>query len=423
MRVLFVNQYYAPDFAATAQQMSDLCERLVLRGHEVHVLTSRAIYDGRQIELPTYEVLNGVHVHRLGLEVSGRERLRHRFMGYLSFFAKAFAKGTFLPRPDVVVVLTTPPMIGLLGAWLRLVRGTRFVYWVMDIYPDIALEAGVLARAGLVRAVWSLVGRLSYRSAHRIIVLGSDMRAVIKRKLHRRAHDKVDVIRSWPGNSDVHPVPPGENPFRAAHLAPAGTFSLMYSGNMGTCHAFQAAIPGIQAFAGRRDVHFSFVGGGKQRPKLEENLAAQSENVIFLPYQEREQLSLSLSAPDAHLVTLHPKYDGLLVPSKIYGILAAGRAVLFAGSENNEVANIIHQSGCGMVVPHDDPEKFRAAVEWMVANPEEVRAMGERGRRYFEQHLQTGHLTDLFSEILEREAEEVDAWDVTPEPAPKNSHR
>ncbi|MBI1289791.1 glycosyltransferase [bacterium] len=404
LRILFVNQYYSPDFAATAQQMSDLCERLVARGHEVHVLTSTAIYDGRDLKLPSYEQLNGVHVHRVGLEVSSRQRLRHRLLGYLSFFSKAFLQGTFLPRPDVTVVLTTPPLIGLLGSWLKLVRRTRFVYWVMDVYPDIALEAGVLSRIGITRAVWSVVGRFTYRNADRIVVLGSDMQQVIRRKLPRKDSNKVTVIRSWPGNDDVHPIPPKENTFRQQHLGDEAIFALMYSGNMGTCHAFQAVIPGIKSFAGRKDVHFSFVGGGKQLPKLSENLGEQKENVLFLPYQERESLSQSLSAPDAHLVTLQPRYDGLLVPSKIYGILAAGRAVLFAGSENNEVAHLIREAECGMVVPFDDAEAFRKAVEWMAANRAEVAEMGARGRRYFEERLQTDQLTSSFGELLELEA-------------------
>jgi glycosyltransferase involved in cell wall biosynthesis len=417
LRILFVNQYYAPDFAATAQQMSDLCERLAARGHEVHVLTSTAIYDGRKLVLPAYEVRNGVHVHRLGLEVATRDRLRHRFLGYISFFIKAFVRATFLPRPDVAVVLTTPPLIGLLGTWLRLIRGTRFVYWVMDIYPDIALEAGVLSRLGPTRAIWSLMGRVAYRSADRIVVLGQDMQRVVRRKLHRGAHDKVEVIRSWPGNDDVHPIPPAENAFRQEHLGAEGVFCLMYSGNMGTCHAFQAVIPAIESFAGRTDLHFSFVGGGKQQPKLEGALGKQVENVVFLPYQERERLSQSLSAPDAHLVTLHPKYDGLLVPSKIYGILAAGRAVLFAGSEDNEVAHLITTAGCGLVTPFDDPKAFREAVEWMCANPKEVREMGLRGRHFFESHLQTDQLTAAFGELLEAEIADQEQWISAPDPA------
>ena len=400
MRFLFINQYYAPDYAATAQQLADLCEKLASLGHEVHVLTSRAIYDGRQLELPEEEVLNGVHVHRVGLASTGRERIRQRLMGYLSFYVKAFAKINFLPKPDVVVTLTTPPMISLLGTWLRLVKKTRFVYWVMDVYPDIAIHAGVLKRMGPTRTVWSALGRLSYLTANRVIVLGEDMKSVIGRK-GNNAH-KTDVINSWSSGKEVFPVPAEENSFRQQHLK-ADAFCLMYSGNAGTCHAFEGTIAGIKSLAGDSSVHFSFVGGGKQIPRLKEELGSQKENVAFLPYQDRKDLALSLSAPDAHLITLQPRYDGLLVPSKMFGIMAAGRAVLFAGSEQNEIARIIRAAKCGLVIPPDDGAAFAEAVRWMAQNRDEVRQMGERGRAYFEQNFDTEILTTRFAMLLEKE--------------------
>jgi glycosyltransferase involved in cell wall biosynthesis len=415
VRYLFVNQYYSPDFAATAQQMSDLCELLAAEGHDVHVLASKAVYDGRALRLPDYEVLNGVHVHRVGLVMNGRERLRHRFVGYLSFFAQAFLRATVaLPKPDVVVVLTTPPLIGLLGTWLRLVRGVRFVYWVMDVYPDIALQAGVLSRWGALRACWSLLGRLTYRSAHRIVTLGHDMRRVITSKLPAQDAGKVEVIQSWPGEAHIHPIAPEENQFRRQLLGDREVCLVMYSGNMGTCHSFKPVISGIQAMAGRLDLLFAFIGGGKQAANLKECLESQRENVVFLPYQDRGALSESLSAPDVHLVTLQPRYDGLLVPSKIYGILAAGRPVLFVGSRNNEVARIIQEAGCGVIVADDDAEGFKSAVEWLARNPDEVAAMGQRGRAYFEEQLRPELLLGQFSKLLDEEATEATAWRLTP---------
>lgn len=400
MRFLFINQYYSPDFAATAQQMADLCEKLATLGHEVHVLTSRAIYDGRKLDIPSYEVLNGVHVHRVGIASTGRERIRQRLLGYLIFYIKAFAKINFMPRPDVVVTLTTPPMISLLGAWLRLFRRSRFVYWVMDIYPDIAIRAGVLSRVGVIRALWSALGRLSYLTANRIVVLGQDMKDVVRKKGLWR--DKIDVINSWASSEEIHPQPRDQNQFRAQYLRP-DAFCLMYSGNMGTCHAFRSATTAIKSLSQRKDIHFSFVGGGKQLPHIKEALGSNTQNTIFLPYQDRSSLAESLSAPDAHLITLQPRYDGLLVPSKLYGIMAAGRAVVFAGSDNNEIARIIRRAQCGVVIAHDDPEAFREAVEWMAANPAEVHAMGERGHEYFLRNFDTEILTTRFAMMLEQQ--------------------
>ncbi|MEQ8820889.1 MAG: glycosyltransferase family 4 protein [Sumerlaeia bacterium] len=405
MRFLFINQYYSPDYAATAQQLSDLCESIAEAGHEVHVLTSRALYDGRDIELPAEEVLNGVHVHRVGLSNKGRNSLRDRLIGYLSFYVRAFTKAHFLPRADVVVTLTTPPMISLLGTWLRVLRKSRFVYWVMDIYPDIALNAGVLSRVGPTRGIWSALGRISYLTANRVVVLGSDMKRILSKKGVRES--KIDVVQSWFCAEDIRPVPACENGFRK-EFCDGKDFTLMYSGNMGTCHTFRSVAEGIQLLEERngddRSTQFLFVGGGKKKPWLMEQLGKLTERVKFLPYQDRSELDKSLTAPDAHLITLEPKYDGLLVPSKLYGIMAAGRAVLFVGSDNNEVARILRESRCGVRVDPDNAEAFAAAVRELASDPDETRAMGERGRAYFERHFERRWACERFLRMLEDEA-------------------
>ncbi len=397
MRILFINQYYAPDYAATAQILSDVCEHLAEEGHEVHVLASRAVYDGRNLELPSYEKRNGVHVHRLSIRSTSRARIRHRLMGYLGFYWKAFFRANLMRRPDVVVALTTPPMIAFLGAWLRLVRRARFLYWVMDIYPDIALKSGVIKPRGIIRAMWSALGRFGYYSANRVVVLGEDMKETIVKK--RVRPDKVHVVNCWSSGEDVYPMDPHKNSFRQSQGMNGG-FTLMYSGNMGVCHSFDSVISGFSSLTEKDPINAFFIGGGKQEPLLREELAPLNGRVRFLPYQDRQDLAASLSAPDAHLITLNPLFDGLLVPSKIYGIMAAARAILFVGSQNNEVARIVQEADCGVIVDPDDPDGFVEATRWMQSHPKDVREMGERGRRYFEEHFEKRIGLESFKRVL-----------------------
>ncbi|MCC6547327.1 glycosyltransferase family 4 protein [Candidatus Sumerlaeota bacterium] len=401
MRFLFINQYYSPDYAATAQQLADLCESLAAKGHDVHVLASRALYDGRDMKLQAYEVINGVHVHRIGLSTNKRDRIRQRLQGYASFYIKAFAKVHLLPRADVVVTLTTPPLISLLGTWLRIVKRSRFVCWVMDVYPDIAIEAGVLHRLGLARGVWSALGRVSYMTANSLVVLGNDMKSVIARK--SVSENKIHIIQSWACGDEVHPVPKEDNSFRANHFA-EGNFTVMYSGNMGTCHTFDEVIRGIRALKDDKQTQFSFVGGGKQLSRLKEKLSDLPETVKFLPYQDRKALSLSLSAPNVHLITLQSRYDGLLVPSKLYAIMAAARPAIFVGSENNEVARIIREAGCGIIVPEGDCNAFVNAVKQLRDDPAAAERMGQNGRDHFERNFDRKIGVRRFAEMLEREA-------------------
>ncbi|MBX3728254.1 MAG: glycosyltransferase family 4 protein [Candidatus Sumerlaeia bacterium] len=401
MRFLFINQYYLPDYAATAQPMADVCERLAADGHEVHVITSRALYDGRQMELPRNETLRGVHVHRVSLATASRARFRHRLVGFVSFMAGAFWRAHRLPRPDVVVTLTTPPLVSLLGAWIKQVRRTSFVYWVMDIYPEIAERAGVLRRMGPINPIWSRLAGLGYAAADRLVVLGSDMRDVLSAR--GVAASKIEVLPNWAHADLIHPVPPETNAFRRQHLRP-GQFTVMYSGNMGACHTFCSLFRVLPQLNGKDAFDFLFVGSGRKQGELVEKLGGLGDRVRFLPYQERESLSESLSAPEAHLVTLDPRFDGLLVPSKIYGIMAAARPILFIGSEDNDVARTIREARCGVRVPPEDPEAMMAALRAMAADPEETVRMGLRGRAHFEQNFERREATARFVSLLERQA-------------------
>jgi len=379
MRFLFINQYYAPDYAATAQQLSDLCEQLAAAGHEVHVLTSRAIYDGRSLQLPKFEVLNGVKVHRLSIGNTSRTRLRDRFFGYLSFYTKAFMRVHTLPKADVIVTLTTPPLISLLGTYVKLIKGSKYINWVMDIYPDIAVRAGVLSRYGLPNIIWSTLGKLSYRTADKLVVLGHDMkREMMSKKIEE---SKIEVIQCWACSKEVYPIEVTTNEFRQEALC-HNSFNMMYSGNMGTCHAFKELMTVLDELKENTQIKMTFIGGGKQLPELKNRLQSH-KNVEFLPYQDRTKLANSLSAPDAHLITLQDRYDGLLVPSKLYAIMAAARPVVFVGSENNEVARIVRDSDCGVVVPLGKPELLKKAFLDFANDPEMARELGENGRRYF----------------------------------------
>jgi glycosyltransferase involved in cell wall biosynthesis len=400
MRLLFINQYYAPDHAASAQLCGDLCEDLARRGHEVHVVAGRSLYDGRALRLASEEMVQGVHVHRVGATGARPERLRHRLARSASFLLLALGRAHRVPRPDVVVTLTTPPVLSLVGCWLRAARGARSVQWVMDIYPDIAVRAHVISPWGPVRVLMSGMGRVCRGTASRVVVLGGDMRDVLVAK--GAAPGKIEVIPCWAGGGEIAPRDREANAFARKHLRP-GVFTLMYSGNMGLCHTFSDVVEGIGLLGEEGfEADFLFVGGGKRLAEVREALEGR-RNVAFLPYQDRQVLGESLTAPDAHLVTLDPRFDGLMVPSKLHAVMAAGKPVLFVGSERNEVARVIQAARCGLVVAPHDARGFAGAVRQLATSPEEREAMGRRARQYFEEHFERERVIDRFARLLEEE--------------------
>jgi glycosyltransferase involved in cell wall biosynthesis len=227
--------------------------------------------------------------------------------------------------------------------------------------------------------VWGLFAKLSYAAAHRIVVLSPGMReALIAQGVPR---EKVSVVPTWADQDEVRPVPREENLFRREHGL-GEDFVVMYSGNLGTCHLYREFADAARRLQHRHDIRFLFVGGGKRSDLLRAEIG-ELPNVRFLPYQERTMLAESLSAADVHLVSLDPCYEGLLAPSKLYGIMAAGRPVLYVGGDRGDIPQVLRASECGAVVPPGRGDLLAEAIVRMAASPAERLEMGARARAGF----------------------------------------
>ncbi len=200
MRILFLNQYYIPDVAATGQLLADVAEELAAQGHEVHVICSRRTYSGGPAKYAASDVINGVHVHRVGATGFGPGRAVGRMIDYLSFYALATWRALRLAQMDVCVALTTPPFIALIGLMLRRLRGTKVVVWMMDVYPEVAVAFDVLSERSLLRRLLARVSRRIYRAAVAVISLGEVMTERLMEAGVPR--DKITVVHNWaPGEA------------------------------------------------------------------------------------------------------------------------------------------------------------------------------------------------------------------------------
>jgi glycosyltransferase involved in cell wall biosynthesis len=380
-RLLFINQYYWPDHASTAQHLTDLAEALAAEGHEVHVLCSKRGYRPGGEAQPARETRNGVTIHRVGATSLGRRSLGRRYADYLSFYALAGARAFASPRYDAVITLTTPPLIGLLGTMLRRLRGSRHVVWSMDLHPDASLALGMMSLRNPIVRLLAWLSDHVVRSADRVIVLGDYMADRIAAKGVRPA--RVAMIPVWSRREEVYPLPRDGHPLRE-QLGLAGKFVAMYSGNIGLAHRFDEMLEAARRLRQREDIVFLFVGDG---PRLGEVRAVKEaerlENVRLLDYFPREQLYASLSTADVHLISMRPEMAGIVVPGKLYGAMASGRPAIFVGPDHCETADTIREAACGRVVRPGDAAALVAAIEELAANPPECQAMGQRGRKAF----------------------------------------
>ena len=380
-RILFINQYYWPDHASTAQHLSDLTESLTARGIECHVLCAQGTYKPGEPLPPRFEVHQGVHIHRVPATSLGRKSTLSRMTDYLSFYVRAVVAALTLPRFDGVVTLTTPPIIGLIGSMLGLLKGTKHVYWSMDLHPDASLALGRMSPRNPVVRLLMWISDAVYRQADQVVALGPYMAERILAK--GVDPERISSISVWSRRDEVFPVPREGNPLRKT-LGLDGKFVAMYSGNLGLAHRSDEFVEAARRLRDRDDIVFLFVGGG---PRLGEVRAAKEseslDNIKILDYFPREQLHYSLTLADAHLISMRPEMTGIVVPCKVFGAMAASRPTLFVGPARCETADVIRHAGCGMTVEPGDAGGLLDAIVRLADNPALARQMGERGRSAF----------------------------------------
>lgn len=401
-RILFVNQHYPPDVASTGQHLSDLTEHLAEAGFDVDVLTSSARYEGGGLAAPEKETLRGVRVRRVSVPGFGRDSHLGRILDYAGFFAAALARLLFGERYDLVVYLTTPPLLPVLGLVGRLARGQSYAVWSMDLHPEAEEALGIYPEDAWYASALAALSDLSYRRADFVVDLGPVMKERIEGKGVPR--ERMHTIPVWNDADRVHPVPRSENPL-IEEFGVEDRFVVMYSGNAGLGHRFEEVLRAMERFAGHPDIFFLFVGDGPRRQEIEEfTSAAGITNFAYHDYVDRELLSYSLSVAHVHLITLKSEMAGIAAPGKLYGILAAGRPALMVGPERSEPGHVIREYGVGTVVePTDTGESVKAICEEIESawrNQARCEDVGERARRVFVERFSSEVVLEQWEELL-----------------------
>lgn len=422
MRVILLNQAFYPDHAATAQHAHDLARHLVRQGHEVAVITSRSLYGQKGASLPRFEQIEGIEVHRVGASLFGKSSILARILDFALFYVLATLKALRLRRADVIVPFTTPPFIALVGLLLRAVKGTRVVYWLMDLYPDLPVACGVMKRHGWTTALLERLHRFCLRRVDRVVVLGRCMKQLVLDKAVPA--ERIEQIGVWADHTEVTPLPREDNPYRAQWDL-AGKFVVMYSGNFGLGHDVETLCGAIERLRDRDDIRFLCVGGGKRLEELRRFIEqAKVTNVQVHPYQPREKLDALLSLADVHLISLAAPVCGIMVPSKLFGILAAARPSIFVGPTGSEIARVLAESDAGLTVSNGDAEALAQAIRALQADPARAQAMGDRARQALIERYDRAHACAAWERLLRRlvpPAPAATAAAATPVPGTKDA--
>jgi colanic acid biosynthesis glycosyl transferase WcaI len=392
-RLLVLNQYYWPGFEATAHLLSELCEAFA-ETYDVTVVTGRL--RGRP-DLPHEEVRNGVRILRVDSAAYDRAQLSGRATNYLTYLGQVLRVGTSLERHDIVLAGTDPPILG--DAALVVARRHRAPLVVIseDVFPEIAVALGRLEPGPLVSLLSRLVG-FYLRRAERVVAIGETMRRRLEAK--GAPSDRVVVIPNW---TDVKAIEPAskDNEWTAANGL-SDNFVVMHSGNVGHAQDLDSLIRADTLLRDVDDLRIVIIGTGARHAELvalRDRLEA--EHVRFLDFQPREVLSQSLAAADVHVVGLARGLAGYIVPSRLYGILAAGRPVIAAAEEESETARLVRDVGCGIVVPPGDPLALAETIRACRDGSYDLAEMGRRAREYAEREADRPIAVERYRRLLE----------------------
>jgi glycosyltransferase involved in cell wall biosynthesis len=367
-KILMVNQFFWPDVAPTGQFLTDVARRLGYEGHDVTVICSGGLYGHAESaeDRPPVEIKQ---VPGLPYERSTLARL----LSYGTFFIAAMWHGLRVPRQDVVVTMTTPPLLAIVGSLLKALRGTRHYVWEMDLFPDVFVSLGTFKENSWITRFLGWVEGSCRRRSDGIIAIGPCMQErLLARGLPKNL---VRLAENWADGSVIMP-----GPYRSS-----GPLNILYSGNLGLAHEISTILTVMRHFRNDSRFVFTFAGGGVRRTWLEQICDAEGiRNALFLPYASRESMGEHLGKADIGLVTELPAFIGTVVPSKVYGLMAAGRPILFIGPRQATPDLLIRRFDCGWQIEPGHVNALVELLEKLSVNREEVLSRGRRARSAFE---------------------------------------
>jgi colanic acid biosynthesis glycosyl transferase WcaI len=401
VRVLLLNLYFPPDTSATAKMALTVAEALSVK-HDVTVLCGRPSYDPterRRWRLFQTEQTGRIRIVRVGSSDYLRTQMNKRVFNYLSYVFLAIPRALFLPT-DVVLAMTDPPFEGIIGAFIAMLKAKPFVYNIRDMYPDMAI-GGSIVRPGLLSRVWESLHRWALRRATKVIVLGEDMRTRIVAKGVPSANisivrDGADLIptNTQPAALDNDVVHAIRGEFR---------FVLLHAGNLGFYGAWDTLLAGARALSSD-GIGIVFVGDGAQRDRLQA-AAKDIPNVRFLPFFQSNKISSVLAAADAHLITVKRGLEGVVVPSKMYGILVAGKPIVAVAPRECDVVALGEKKGFSLYSDPDNGQEFANSVRKLANDPERLRQMGMAASAAAPEYERANELAKLVA-ILEKSSME-----------------
>lgn len=402
MRILIINQYFYPDISATSQIITELAVGLS-KYFEIEILCGKPSYnpiESTKINLFKFYKYRGCKVLRVWNTTFERKSFIGRILNYLTYIFFAVFTIIFLKRVKICIAMTDPPFAGFIALVLKKIKSIPYIVNIRDLHPDIELTTGLL-KNNFFTYLWKKLNFSIFKNALLIIVLGEKIKKYLIHQ-YKIAESKILVIPDFSEDEIIRPIEKNNKFLRDKEFK--DKFIIMHSGNMGLNQDLPIIIEAANILKEHRDLAFVLIGDGAMKNEL--MLLAEKyelKNVYFLPYQKKEDLIYSLTAADVHLVTLKKELSNFILPSKIYGIMAAGKPMIACIDEDSDVATIIKQCKCGIIVNPGNPSLLAEAILKLYGcQSNELLLMGQNARRWLELHFKKEFVINSYKNLISK---------------------
>ena len=407
-KLLVYAHYYHPDVASTGQILKELCESLK-NEFDITVICAVPSYSGKvAVEYTTdkyyFENINGVKVVRVRVHAFSKDNKKSRIKNLGSYFVGAVGATLKSGKQDYIFTISQPPVIGgvlgVIGKWLK---GGKMIYNIQDFNPEQTMAVGYSKNKIILNAAMA-VDKFTCRRADKVIVVGRDMQETLRNRFKNQIVPTNVFINNWINEKEIYPLPDDNDrvtSFKKRYDLENKTV-IMYSGNIGLYYDLENLIKVIERFKDRNDVVFTFVGDGTKKKEIEA-YAGQNKmnNVKFIPYQDKEDLIYSLNAGDVHWVVNAKGIKGVSVPSKLYGVMAAGKTVFGVLEKGSEARLIIEDCNCGVCIEPGNYEVIYRELMNVIDNIDEYKQLGIQGKEYVDKYIKKDVAIEKYSrEIL-----------------------
>ena len=398
-RILFLNRSFYPDVESTGQLLTELCEELE-NDFEIHVICGNPLYKKvKNRGIINKSLYRNITIWRINNTRFPKKYLFARIINLISYFIPCFIRIFFFKNIACVIAETDPPLLGIIACLYSKIRNSCFIYYVQDLWPNVGIVNGQLTNRLIIK-ILKRANKFLYDNSSKIIVPGRDMKIRLVEENNIPTH-KIEVVENWADPGQIFPIKRKDNIFLKQSFF-KNKFVVMYSGNIGLSQDLENIIYLADSLKEIDNILFVLIGEGAYKDKLI-NLSASKglKNIKFMTYQDKENLKFTLSAAHVHLIPMKKGMRGYIVPSKVYGIMAAGKPFIAAVDEESEIYKMTYKFKCGINVKPSNIEELKKSVLWAYNNKDKIEKMGKNGKNALEKYYSKKICTQKFKKVIE----------------------